>query len=131
MTKEYGVGIIGCGNISGAYFKLVPIFNNLRVVSCADINPAAAEARATEFGVKAETIDALLANPEVDVVVNLTIPEAHYPVSKQALEAGKHVYSEKPFVLSIEQGEDLRRIADEKGLRVGSAPDTYLGGAHQ
>ena len=67
MTKEYGVGIIGCGNISGAYFKLVPIFNNLRVVSCADINPAAAEARATEFGVKAETIDALLANAEVDV----------------------------------------------------------------
>ena len=131
MTKEHGVGIIGCGNISGAYFKLVPIFNNLRVVSCADINPAAAEARAAEFGVKAETIDALLANPEVDVVVNLTIPEAHYPVSKQALEAGKHVYSEKPFVLSIEEGEDLRRIADAKNLKVGSAPDTYLGGAHQ
>ncbi|MDI7863537.1 Gfo/Idh/MocA family oxidoreductase [Rhizobiaceae bacterium n13] len=131
MTKEYGVGIIGCGNISGAYFKLIPIFNNLKVVACADLNPDAAKARAEEFGVEAQDIDALLANPAVDVVVNLTIPEAHYPVSKRALEAGKHVYSEKPFVLSLEQGEDLRRIADARGLKVGSAPDTYLGGSHQ
>jgi predicted dehydrogenase len=66
---------------------------------------------------EAQEIDALLANPAVDVVVNLTMPEAHYPVSKKVLEAGKHVYSEKPFVLSLEQGEDLRRIADAKGLK--------------
>jgi predicted dehydrogenase len=131
MTKEYGVGIIGCGNISAAYFRLIPLYKNLKTVACADINPAASKARGEEFGVEAQDIDALLANPAVDVVVNLTIPEAHYPVSKKALEAGKHVYSEKPFVLSIEQGEDLRKIADAKGLRVGSAPDTYLGGAHQ
>ena len=131
MSKEYGVGIIGCGNISGAYFKLIPMFRNLKLVACADINAAASKARSEEFGVEAQAIDALLANPAVDVVVNLTVPEAHYPVSKAALEAGKHVYSEKPFVLSIEQGEDLRRIADAKGLKVGSAPDTYLGGSHQ
>ncbi|MCV3764369.1 Gfo/Idh/MocA family protein [Rhizobium sp. TRM95796] len=131
MTKEYGVGVIGCGNISEAYFRLIPMFNNLKVVACADLHMAAAQAKAEQFGVLAQDVDALLANPDVDVVVNLTIPEAHYPVSKKALEAGKHVYSEKPFVLTIEQGEDLRRIADEKGLRVGSAPDTYLGGSHQ
>jgi predicted dehydrogenase len=131
MTKEFGVGIIGCGNISGAYFKLIPLYRNLKLVACADINPAASKARSAEFGVPAQEIEALLANPAVDVVVNLTIPEAHYPVSKQALEAGKHVYSEKPFVLTLEQGEDLRRIADAKGLKVGSAPDTYLGGSHQ
>lgn len=131
MTKEYGVGVIGCGNISEAYFRLIPMFNNLKVVACADLHMAAAEAKAEQFGILAQDVDALLANPDVEVVVNLTIPEAHYPVSKKALEAGKHVYSEKPFVLSIEQGEDLRRIATEKGLRVGSAPDTYLGGAHQ
>ena len=131
MAKEYGVGIIGCGNISAAYFRLIPLYKNLKVVACADINMAAANASGEKFGVEAQEIEALLANPAVDVVVNLTIPEAHYPVSKRALEAGKHVYSEKPFVLSIEQGEDLRRIADAKGLRVGSAPDTYLGGAHQ
>ncbi len=131
MAKEYGVGIIGCGNISAAYFRLIPLYNNLKVVACGDINMAAAHASAEKFGVAAQEIDALLANPAVDVVVNLTIPEAHYPVSKRSLEAGKHVYSEKPFVLSIEQGEDLRRIADARSLRVGSAPDTYLGGAHQ
>ncbi|WP_137157372.1 Gfo/Idh/MocA family oxidoreductase [Rhizobium sp. FKL33] len=131
MTKEYGVGVIGCGNISEAYFRLIPMFKNLKVVACADLHMAAAEAKAEQFGILAQDVDALLANPDVDVVVNLTIPEAHYPVSKKALEAGKHVYSEKPFVLTIEQGEDLRRIANEKGLRVGSAPDTYLGGSHQ
>jgi predicted dehydrogenase len=131
MAKEYGVGIIGCGNISAAYFRLIPLFKNLKVLACTDINMASAKARAAEFGVVAQEIDELLANPEIDVVVNLTIPEAHYPVSKKALEAGKHVYSEKPFVLSIDQGEDLRKIADAKGLRVGSAPDTYLGGSHQ
>src|SRR5690606_29609229 len=131
MSKEYGVGIIGCGNISSAYFRLIPTFRNLKLVACADINPAASRARSEEFGVDAQEIDALLANPAVDVVVNLTVPEAHYPVSKRSLEAGKHVYSEKPFVLTLEQGEDLRRIADARGLKVGSAPDTYLGGAHQ
>lgn len=131
MTREYGVGILGCGNISSAYFKLIPLYNNLRVVACADINMAAAEVRAEEFGVTAQTIADMLANPDVDVVVNLTIPEAHFAVSKSVLEAGKHVYSEKPFVLSIEEGEALRRLADQKGLRVGSAPDTFMGGAHQ
>ena len=131
MTKEYGVGIIGCGNISTAYFRLIPLFNNLRVVACADINRQAAEAQAAKFGVEAQDPDELLANPAVDVVVNLTIPEAHYGGSKKALEAGKHVYSEKPFVLSVAEGEDLRRIAEAKNLKVGSAPDTYLGGAHQ
>ncbi|PTM95320.1 Gfo/Idh/MocA family protein [Mycoplana dimorpha] len=131
MSKESGVGIIGCGNISAAYFKLVPMFRNLKVVACADINPAASAARAEEFGVEAQEIEALLANPAVDVVVNLTVPEAHYPVSRRTLIAGKHVYSEKPFVLTLEQGEDLRRIAETNGVSVGSAPDTFLGGSHQ
>jgi predicted dehydrogenase len=131
MERELGVGIIGCGNISTAYFTLAPLFKGIKVVACSDINMNAAELRAEEFGVKAQTVEELLANPEVDVVVNLTIPDAHYPVSKQILEAGKHVYSEKPLVLSLEQGEDLRRIAMEKGLSVGCAPDTFLGGSHQ
>ncbi|EJJ30731.1 Gfo/Idh/MocA family protein [Rhizobium sp. CF142] len=131
MTKELGVGIIGCGNISTTYFSLSPLFKGLKVLACADINVQAAKQRAEEYSVKAQTIEELLANDEIDVVVNLTIPDAHYPVSKAALEAGKHVYSEKPLVLSLEQGEELRRIAKEKGLSVGCAPDTFLGGAHQ
>ncbi|PCK87623.1 oxidoreductase [Rhizobium sophoriradicis] len=131
MTRELGVGIIGCGNISTTYFSLAPLFKGLKVLACADINVQAAEARAKEYGVKAQTIDALLANDEIDVVVNLTIPDAHFRVSKAILEAGKHVYSEKPLVLSLEQGEELRRIAKAKNLAVGCAPDTFLGGAHQ
>lgn len=131
MARELGVGIIGCGNISTTYFTLAPLFRGLNVVACADINMSAAQLRAEEYGVKAQTIDELLANDEVDIVVNLTIPDAHYPVSKRILEAGKHVYSEKPLVLSLEQGEDLRAIAKAKGLSVGCAPDTFLGGAHQ
>ncbi|BCH66150.1 oxidoreductase [Agrobacterium vitis] len=131
MTRELNVGIIGCGNISSAYFTLAPLFKGITVVACADINMNAAELRAEEFGAKAQTVDELLANPDVDVVVNLTIPAVHYAVSKQILEAGKHVYSEKPLVLSLEEGESLRRIAKDKGLSVGCAPDTFLGGAHQ
>lgn len=131
MAKELGVGIIGCGNISTTYFTLSPLFKGLKVLACADINMNAAELRAEEYNVKAQTIDELLANDEIDVVVNLTIPDAHFPVSKRILEAGKHVYSEKPLVLSLEQGEELRRIAKAKGLAVGCAPDTFLGGAHQ
>jgi predicted dehydrogenase len=76
-------------------------------------------------------MDKLLADDTLDVVINLTIPEAHYAVTEQALEAGKHVYSEKPFVLTIEEGLKLKALADGKDLRVGSAPDTFLGGAHQ
>ncbi len=131
MAKELGVGIIGCGNISTTYFSLAPLFKGLKVLACADINMEAARARAEEYKVKAQTIDELLANDELDVIVNLTIPDAHFPVSKRILEAGKHVYSEKPLVLTLEQGEELRRIAKEKGLAVGCAPDTFLGGAHQ
>ncbi len=131
MAKELGVGIIGCGNISTTYFSLAPLFKGLKVLACADINMDAARARAEEYNVKAQTIDELLANDELDVIVNLTIPDAHFPVSKRILEAGKHVYSEKPLVLTLEQGEELRRIAKEKGLAVGCAPDTFLGGAHQ
>lgn len=131
MTRELGVGIIGCGNISTTYFSLAPLFKGLKVLACTDLNMNAAELRAEEYGVKAQTVDELLANDELDIIVNLTIPDAHYAVSKRILEAGKHVYSEKPLVLSLEAGEDLRRIAKDKKLSVGCAPDTFLGGAHQ
>lgn len=131
MSKELGVGIIGCGNISITYLALGPLFNGFRILACADLNRSAAELRAKEYGVKAQSIEELLANDELDVIVNLTIPDAHFLVSKAILEAGKHVYSEKPLVLSLEEGEELRRIAKAKSLAIGCAPDTFLGGAHQ
>ncbi len=129
--KLLGVGIIGCGNISTTYFSLAPLFNGIEVRACADINPAAAKARAKEYGVRAETVEGLLKAKDIDIIVNLTIPAVHYEISRQVLDAGKHVYSEKPFVLDVKEGLDLKKRADKKGLRVGSAPDTFLGGAHQ
>jgi predicted dehydrogenase len=131
MSKVLGVGVIGCGNISAAYFGLAPLFKGLEIRACADVNMKAAKARAKEFKIKAQSVGNLLKNPEIDVVVNLTVPAAHYPVSMKALRAGKHVYSEKPLVLSLKEGLALKKLADEKGMKVGCAPDTFLGGAHQ
>lgn len=129
--KKLGIGVIGCGNISAAYMRLAPLFKGVEMRACADMNMGAAEARAKEFGLRAETVENLLAAEDIDLIVNLTIPAAHFGVSKAALQADKHVYSEKPFVLSLEEGAELKALAAEKGLRVGSAPDTFLGGAHQ
>ena len=126
-----GLGIIGCGNISAAYLRLAPLFKGLEVRAVADMNMDTARARAAEFNVAAQSVDDLLANPAVDVVINLTIPDAHYAVTKRILQAGKHAYSEKPLVLTLAEGEDLRARAAAKGLAVGCAPDTFLGGAHQ
>jgi predicted dehydrogenase len=129
--KKVGIGIIGCGNISGSYLKLAPLFKGLEVRSVADINILTAQSRASEFNTKAQSIEDLLANPDVDVVINLTIPDAHFAVSKSILDAGKHLYSEKPLTLSLADAVTLRDLAKAKGLSAGCAPDTFLGGAHQ
>jgi len=131
MAKTYGIGIMGAGNISSAYLRLAPLFKGLEVRGVADIIPAAAQRRAEEFGVHAMTPDELLKSSEIDVIVNLTIPATHYQVSMDAVSAGKHAYSEKPFVLTLREGKALKKAADSRNLRVGSAPDTFLGGAHQ
>jgi predicted dehydrogenase len=131
LAKALGVGVIGCGNISATYFKFAPLFRGIEMRACADLNMAAAKARAKEFSLRAETVEGLLSAKDIDIVVNLTIPAVHHEVSRQILDAGKHVYSEKPFVLSVKDGVDLKKRAERKGLRVGSAPDTFLGGSHQ
>lgn len=125
------VGLIGCGNISAAYLRLAPNFKNIRFVAVSDMNEDAALARAKEFGIKARTVADLLASDDIDIIVNLTIPDAHYDVTRRILDAGKHAYSEKPLVLTLKQGKSLADLAAAKGLRVGSAPDTFLGGSHQ
>ncbi|MET0599247.1 MAG: Gfo/Idh/MocA family oxidoreductase [Mesorhizobium sp.] len=131
MARKLGVGVIGCGNISTTYFSLAPLFRGIDMRACADIDMEAAKARARQYKIRAETVDGLLKADDVDIVVNLTVPAVHYRVSRQIIDAGKHVYSEKPFVLSVKEGLDLKKRAERKGLRVGSAPDTFLGGAHQ
>ncbi|WP_145975793.1 Gfo/Idh/MocA family protein, partial [Ruegeria atlantica] len=129
--QVYGVGIIGCGNISTAYLSLAPLFNYIEIRAVADLNMETAQTRAQEFGVRADTVEGLLAADDIDIILNLTIPAAHFSVTTSILENGKHAYSEKPFVLTLEEAETLRKMAQERNLRIGSAPDTFLGGAHQ
>ena len=128
-----GIGVIGCGNISLTYLKnLTENYKNVEVVAVADMFPEKAAESKEKFGIrKALTVEELLADPEIKLVVNLTIPAAHYEVNKKCLEAGKHVYCEKPLALSLDDANDLVKIAAEKGLYVASAPDTYLGAGIQ
>ncbi|MFZ4659419.1 MAG: Gfo/Idh/MocA family protein [Caldilineaceae bacterium] len=131
QTQRTKFGIIGCGNISGIYLKADKTFNNLELVACADLDIARAQAKAAEHNIKAYTVDQLLADPEIEIVVNLTIPAAHAEVSTAAVQAGKAAYSEKPFALNRTDGEALLKAAAAKGVRVGCAPDTFLGGGLQ
>ncbi|MFD0714419.1 Gfo/Idh/MocA family protein [Paenibacillus sp. GCM10027626] len=125
-------GIIGCGNISRIYFSNLQKYPEIDLVAAADLELARAEERAREYGLaKAYTVEQLLADPEIEIVVNLTIPQAHAPVCMQALAAGKHVYVEKPLAVTREEGQRVLELAAEKGLRVASAPETFLGGGIQ
>jgi predicted dehydrogenase len=124
-------GIIGCGTISGIYLKNGPRFADYDIVACADLNMASAEARAAEYGITAMSVADLLAAPDIDIIINLTIPAAHAEVAFKAIEAGKHVYNEKPLTISLDDGRKLVSAAAAKGVRVGGAPDTFLGGGIQ
>ena len=102
--RPYGVGVIGCGNICGIYFKNCMQFKNLKVIACADIEHERAVEKAREFGVpKPCSVEELLREPDVDIVLNLTVPKAHEKINLAALEAGKHVYTEKPFGITRAQ----------------------------
>lgn len=137
MGGKLGIGFIGTGNISSAYLRAITGheamagFPMLDIRGLADMRPEASEARAAEFGLRAVSIEALLADPEVQLIVNLTIPRAHVEVGLRCLAAGKHVYSEKPLGITYAEGRSLLDAANRAGLRIGSAPDTFLGGSHQ
>jgi predicted dehydrogenase len=131
MTKMK-IGIIGTGNISGIYLKAPQTLDVLDIVACADIDRERAKEKAEEYGIpKACSVDELLADSEIELVINLTIPGAHAEICKMVLEAGKHVYVEKPLSITLEDGQELVKLAKEKGLRIGCAPDTFLGGGLQ
>ena len=131
--NKLGVGIVGCGAISSVYIKnCAALFDNLELRALADLAPERARARSAESGgVRVLSVPELLASGDVDLVLNLTIPKAHAEVSRAALEAGKHVYCEKPLALSLAEGEALVALAESKGLCLGSAPDTALGAGIQ
>jgi len=124
--------VVGCGAICGAYLGAGQQFRVLDFVACADLLPERAQARAQEFGVpRVCSVDDLVADPNVDVVLNLTVPKAHAGVATAALRAGKHTYAEKPFAVSREEGRPVYELAKKKQLRIGCAPDTFLGAGIQ
>jgi predicted dehydrogenase len=124
--------IVGCGNIATAYTKSIKAKKNLELVGFSDLDPARAQTFATEHGgIAYPSLEAALADPDVDTIVNLTIFDAHYSVIKQSLEAGKHVYSEKPLALKYAEARELVQIAASRGLRLAGAPITFLGEAQQ
>ena len=128
---KVGIGIVGLGNISAAYLKAAQNFPVLDIRAVADLNPDVSKARGQEFGLRAVALDDIFSDPSIDIILNLTIPRAHVEVGLRAIEAGKHVYSEKPLGIAFAEGKRLVDAAARKGLRVGSAPDTFLGGSHQ
>ncbi|MCD6405127.1 MAG: Gfo/Idh/MocA family oxidoreductase [Planctomycetes bacterium] len=132
-VRKVKVGVIGCGNICAIYLKnMQGLFEILDVVACADLVMEKAEAAAAEYeGVRAVTADKLLADDEIEIVVNLTIPAAHAEVALAAVEAGKSVYNEKPLALERKEGRRLLQTASANGVLVGGAPDTFLGGGLQ
>jgi predicted dehydrogenase len=126
------VGIIGCGNISGAYLTHAAMFEAFDVVAVADLDLDRAKARAQEFNIaRACSVDELLALDEVDLVINLTVPAAHGDLGLKALSAGKHVYNEKPLSIELAEAKAMLELARSNGLRVGCAPDTFLGAGLQ
>ena len=131
--EKIRVAVIGCGSISDIYMSNIQSgkFQVLELVACSDLYPAAMEAKAEKYGCKAMTTEEICADPTIDMVINLTIPAAHYPVIKQCLEAGKHVFSEKMIAVELWQGKELVQLAEEKGLYLGVAPDTFLGASVQ
>lgn len=130
--KQSKIGMIGCGMISEVYAKnITERFGDLQLVACADLRMEAAQARAEQFGAKAMTVDELLADPDIDIVLNLTIPDQHAAVSMAALKAGKNVYSEKPLAIHMQDAKELVEYAKAHNLLLGTAPDTFMGGGLQ
>jgi predicted dehydrogenase len=131
MKEKLNVGIIGVGNISPAYINGSRMFDILNLAACADMNVERAQQVGAEHNLTAYNVDDLLANPDIDIVINLTIPLAHAEVSQKIIDAGKHLYSEKPLSVTLEDARKILDTAEAKGLRVGCAPDTFLFSQHQ
>jgi predicted dehydrogenase len=125
------VGIIGCGNISDIYVRNAKLFNDVEIIACSDISPAAAERLASKHSLREMNVEALLAADDIEIILNLTLPTAHAEVSRAAIVAGKHVYSEKPLATSLPDAVALVDESEAKGLRLGCAPDTILGAGLQ
>ncbi len=126
------VGIIGCGDISDVYFEAGKKFEAIEIVACSDLVKSRYTGKAKEHGVpKPCTVKQLLADKTVEIVLNLTVPQAHAKIAMDALKAGKNTYCEKPLALTREEGQEILALANKNGLLVGSAPDTFMGAGIQ
>ena len=131
MNKVFNVGLIGCGHISETYFRAQEFFNNIKIIKCADINSKSANDCAKKYNIQALSLEEIFQDKEIEIILNLTIPKAHFEISEKALLAGKHSYSEKPLCINFEDGKRLLEVSRKKNLYLGSAPDTFLGGGIQ
>ncbi|MFL5925758.1 MAG: Gfo/Idh/MocA family protein [Gaiellaceae bacterium] len=129
--SELRVGVVGCGLIAARYVEDASAFPSWRPVACADLDADCAGAFAAEHGLRAVPVDELVADPEIDLVLNLTPPNAHAQVVRAALAAGKHAYTEKPLAATVDEARELAAEARRRGLRLGCAPDTFLGSAYE
>jgi predicted dehydrogenase len=130
--KKLNVGVVGCGAISDIYIENGMKFRGCEIAACSDIVMERAVEKAARYGIpKAYSYGEMLADGDIDIVLNLTVHEAHYPLSMAALRAGKHIYNEKPLAAAFREGVEIMRLAGEKGLYVGCAPDTILGARTQ
>ena len=131
MSKVFKVGLIGCGHIAETYFRAHKYFNNFKIIKCADIKEEVSKKCAKIYNIESKTVNQLFKDKEVEIILNLTPPKAHYIISKKSLLHGKHVYSEKPMAINLKDGKELLKIANKKRLYIGNAPDTFLGGGNQ
>ena len=132
MIQPIKIAIVGCGKISDAYLaNLKNKFKIIEVAGCCDLDKAKAQLTAQKYAIRVLSMEEILADDSIEIVVNLTTPTAHYPVIKQLLEGGKHVYTEKVLSVELAQAAELVKIADRKNLYLGAAPDTFLGSATQ
>ncbi len=127
-AKPLAVGLLGCGDVSDVYFRNCAKFDALTIVACASLHPEKAREKAAQYSIpRACTVEELLASPDVEAILNLTSPQAHAELSRAALRNGKHVYTEKPLALTLEDATQLLELARTRGVRLGSAPETFLG----
>ena len=130
--KKIKAAIVGCGAISDIYMQnLTNKFQVIELTACSDLNEERMKQQAEKYHLQAMPYSDILADPEIGMVINLTTPKAHYPITKQALMHKKHVFSEKMIAVDLEEGIELCHLAEENGVRLGAAPDTFLGGSVQ
>ena len=132
--KKIRISVIGIGDISNVYLNNLKKYNDMiESTACASRGLEKAQRKAAEHGIPKAYASGmeLISDPDIDLILNLTTPQAHYEYNLAALKAGKHVYTEKPLAMTFAEGQELVSLAKEKGLLIGCAPDTFLGGRLQ